>query len=412
MLSKLYKVKQKFPQASISDYRDEIAKLFATSPIRNSVRPGMRIAVATGSRGINSIDLIVRFVIEELKKLKAEVFIVPAMGSHGGATSDGQIKVLKSLGISEDTMGVSVFADMQVKEIGKTRDGVPVFIGNDVLQADGYFVINRIKAHTDFKGEYESGIIKMMAIGLGKHQGCTNLHMHGLGQFIPLVSEVMLKETPFLGGLAILENAREETVKMEIILPNNLFERERELLAEAKSIMAKLPFPELDVLIVKEMGKTISGTGMDTNVIGRLRIEGEPEPKDMVIKRIVVLNLRDDSYGNALGIGLADITTKRLVQKINYQNMYANVISTSFLERGKIPITLDYDKEAIEVALSTIGPVRIESIKLAVIKNTLELEEMYISNALMNDIRNKGNIEVLDELDGIPFDENGYVQLF
>ncbi len=408
----MYKVRQHFNGESIADIPGRVKDEFAKTNLQGVIKPGSKIAVAAGSRGIANIAEIVKAAVAELKNLGAEPFIVPAMGSHGGATAEGQKKVLNSLGITEEEMGAPIRSSMEVIQVGTNEEGVPVYLDKNAAESDGIFVINRVKAHTDFDAPIESGLVKMIAIGLGKHKGCVALHTHGLATNIPKAAAIVLKQGFVLGGLAILENSKEETTYLEVVKAQDFLIREKELLKKAKTLMAKLPFKALDVLVVKTMGKAISGTGMDTNVLGRLRVEGLPEPDDIKIKRVVVLNLANNSYGNALGVGLADLTTKRLVDSIDFDAMYANVISTSFLERGKIPIYLPTDKEAIDTAIKTAGPVTEENIRLCIIKNTLELEELIVSESLLSELQALPHLEVVEKIGDIPYSDMKELNLF
>ncbi|AET69713.1 Uncharacterized conserved protein (DUF2088) [Desulfosporosinus orientis DSM 765] len=402
----LFKVKQEFNSTRIDDISLTISQEFEKADLADRLKPGSKIAVAVGSRGIANISDIVKSVIKELKKLNVCPFIVPAMGSHGGATAAGQLKVLNSLGVTEKKVGVPLHSSMEVVRLGEIDGAVPLYFDKLAAEADSVFVINRVKPHTDFGGPLGSGLIKMISIGLGKHKGCVALHTHGLSKYIPVAAKLLLEKVNILGGLAIVENSQEETAHLELVKSGEMFEKEEKLLEMAKSQMARLPFKDLDVLIVKSMGKAISGTGMDTNVIGRLKVEGLPEQGELQIKRIVALDLAGNSYGNALGIGLADLTTKKLVDKIDFKPMYANVISTSYLERGKIPIFLDTDKEAVETALKTIGPRGVEKARICIIKNTLELEEFYVSASLVEELRENRNITIVEEIGQIPFAED------
>jgi len=399
----LFKVKQDFKSAKIDDISSTISQEFKKANLADRLEPGSKIAIAVGSRGIANISEIVKSVIAEFKSLNVDPFIVPAMGSHGGATAEGQLKVLNSLGVTEKTVGASLHSSMEVVKFGEIDGAVPLYFDKFAAEADGVFVINRVKPHTDFGGPWGSGLIKMISIGLGKHKGCVALHTHGLSKYIPVAAKLLLEKVNILGGLAIVENSQEETAHLELVKSGEMFEKETNLLQMAKSQMSRLPFKDLDVLIVKTIGKAISGTGMDTNVIGRLKVEGLPEQGELQIKRIVALDLADNSYGNALGIGLADLTTKRLVDKIDFKTMYANVISTSYLERGKIPIFLDNDQEAIETALKTIGPRGVEKARICIIKNTLELEEFYVSASLVEELRENRTIIIMEETGQIPF---------
>jgi hypothetical protein len=408
MFPVMYEVKQKLGGPQELDIAAAVAREIVRRDMRSRIIPGQKVAVAAGSRGIANIAAIVAAVIGEFKKLGAAPFIVPAMGSHGGATAEGQAKVLKQLGIEEATMGAPVVSSMEVVEIGKTPGGVPVFLDKAAAEAEGVFVVNRVKPHTDFNGNVGSGLTKMVAIGLGNHQGCVTLHTHGLTANIPLAAKVAINAGRVVGGLAIIENSHEQTAMLRLLLPDEFLTEEPDLLAEARRMMARLPVEDIDVLIVKEMGKNFSGTGMDTNVLGRMRVEGEREPETPRIKRVVVLDLSDKSYGNALGIGLADLTTRRLIDKIDHAAMYTNVLSTSYLERGKIPIFLERDQDAISAALRAIGPVPSAMARVCVIKNTLEMETLYVSEALKAEL---GHLPATPA-GALPFTDAGELKLF
>ncbi len=408
MFPVMYEVKQKLGGPQELDIAAAVAREFVRRDMRSRIIPGQKVAVAAGSRGIANIAAIVAAVIGEFKKLGAAPFIVPAMGSHGGATAEGQAKVLKQLGIEEAAMGAPVVSSMEVVEIGKTPGGVPVFLDKAAAEAEGVFVVNRVKPHTDFNGNVGSGLTKMVAIGLGNHQGCVTLHTHGLTANIPLAAKVAIDAGRVVGGLAIIENSHEQTAMLRLLLPDEFLTEEPDLLAEARRMMARLPVEDIDVLIVKEMGKNFSGTGMDTNVLGRMKVEGEREPETPRIKRVVVLDLSDKSYGNALGIGLADLTTRRLIDKIDHAAMYTNVLSTSYLERGKIPIFLERDQDAISAALRAIGPVPSAMARVCVIKNTLEMETLYVSEALKAEL---GHLPATP-VGALPFTDAGELKLF
>lgn len=404
----LYHIRQKFNTEKITEIESEIIRQFEQIQAKELLKPGMRIAVTAGSRGIANIPRIIRTVCDFLKAHQTQPFIVPAMGSHGGATAEGQVKVLSKLGITEETMGVPIVSDMTVVEIGHTPHSVPVYMDKNAYNADGIVVVNRVKPHTDFFDEIESGLMKMIAVGLGKEKGATTMHARGLATNILESARVSLANAPILFGLAIVENAKDETYKLKALLPKDFEAEEKKLLQEAKQIVPHIPADSLDVLVVQEMGKMYSGTGMDTKVLGRIRVFGETEPSSPVINKVVVLDLADNSYGNALGVGLADITTKRLVDKIDFQATYANLIPTTYLERGKIPVVMANDREAIDLAMRTAGDVTPETVKIAVIHNTLHLEELLVSAPLLQAI--KDPVEVLGPWE-MSFTEDGSLQL-
>ncbi|KYO66906.1 lactate racemase domain-containing protein [Thermovenabulum gondwanense] len=408
---KVTKIRQKFNTDKIENIEIEIYKQFEKIGVKNIIKPGMKIAVTAGSRGISNIVKIIKTVCDYLKECGANPFVVPSMGSHGGATAEGQIKVLEKLGITEESVGVPILSSMEVVELGETPKGIKVYMDKIAYYSDGIVVVNRVKPHTDFSGEIESGLMKMIAVGLGKHKGCSAMHAGGLASTIIEAASLALKKAPIVFGLAILENSRDETYKLKAILPENFEIEEKLLLKEAKNLVPKLPINELDILIVEKIGKVYSGTGMDTKVIGRLKVFGEKEPETPRINKIVVLDLDEKSYGNALGIGLADITTRRLFDKIDLNVTYANTIPTTYLERGKIPIIMANDKEAISTALNTIGNVPVEKVKLAIIKNTLHLEELLLTKPAINSIIDKSSIEIVEEDLEISFDENNCLKI-
>ena len=410
-LPKVAKIRQKFQTESVNDIPGAIVEQFLHVHADEKIKPGMEIAITVGSRGIANIPLIVKSVADEIKKRGASPFIIPAMGSHGGATAEGQIEVLEGLGVTEESTGCEIRSSMDVVEVGKTSDGIPVYIDKNAYQADGIIVMGRVKPHTDFKNKVESGVLKMASIGMGKHKQALALHTHGIkgiSEMMPEVGKVAIANSNTLFGIAIVENAHEEIAIIEAIEKDRVEERERELLKEAFALMPSLPVENMDILVVDEIGKNYSGTGMDTNIIGRIRVLGVEEPQKPSIKYVIASNLSEASHGNALGIGLADLTTKRLFEKIDYQAMNENVITSTFLARASIPIILDNDQEALKAALRANWGVSPEKARIARIPNTLHIGELYVSEAIFNELKDKENIEVLENLHEMKFDDNGY----
>ena len=375
------------------------------------VKPGETVAVTAGSRGVANVDVAVKATIDYLKALGAHPFVVPAMGSHGGATAEGQRSVLEHYGITEETVGAPVKATMEVVELGKTASGLPVFLDRYAAEADHVVPLNRIKAHTDFNGSIESGLMKMMVIGLGKQQGANLYHraffQYGFEQVITAVGGLILDTGKIAFGLGLIENAHEDTAKAVAVPAAQLLQTERELLVEAKSLMGRLPFDELDLLIIDWTGKNISGTGMDTNVIGRMMQNFEPEPAKPAILRIFVRDITEESDGNATGIGLADFTTTRLVDKIDRHATYMNGITALGPQKSKIPFYYDTDSEAIAVALDTIGLTEPEDARVIRIESTLRLTELDISKVLLEDAKLHSGLEVIGETKPLPFDDAG-----
>jgi hypothetical protein len=366
------------------------------------------VAITAGSRGISDIVPMLRALVRVVREAGAEPFVVPAMGSHGGATAEGQVEILRSLGVTERSVGADVRSSMDVVEIGKTPRGVPVYMDRIASEADGVIVVGRIKPHTDFRGEVESGLSKMAAIGLGKHAQALALHAHGVpgirDDMVEAAKEVFASGK-VLFGLGIVENAYEETAIVEAIVPEEIQEREARLLEESASLMPKLPVAEMDLLFVDVMGKDFSGTGMDTNVIGRYRIAGVEEPESPSVKYLIVGALSEASHGNAAGVGLADFTTRRLYEAVDLATTNENVLTSTFVERAKIPLVTPNDRAALLAAMRCNWGVPPEETRLVRIPNTLHLREVLVSENLLDEAMKGGNVEVLEEAREMRFDE-------
>jgi len=415
-LPKMAKAVQIFDQPEVDDIPAEIKKELEKKGLRDRMKPGQRIAVTAGSRGIANIPLILKTVVDELRNIGAEPFIVPAMGSHGGATPEGQIQVLHSLGITEETVGAPFKASMEVEPIGALPDGIVVYLSRVALEADGIFVVGRVKPHTDFKGEIESGLLKMLAIGLGNQKGAEMIHWHrydGYHRVLPEAAKLILEKTNVVMGLALLENAYHKTAEIHALLPEEFYTREKALLVKAKEWLPRLPFKEIDVLIVEELGKNISGVGMDTNVTGRFWMPNEYDPRAPNIKKIVVLDLTEETHGNAIGIGLADLTTRRAFEKIDYHQTFVNCLTQGSGETGKIPPFLANDRDAIATAIRISGPINPKDARVIRIKNTQELEYLYLSGSLVRDLQNdpqlQKRLKLVEELKEMQFDVLGYL---
>jgi len=415
-LPRMAKARQMFRQPEIGDVPAEIVSELGRKGLEDRVEPGQRIAVTAGSRGIANIPLILGTVVAELRALGAEPFILPAMGSHGGATPEGQIGVLHSLGVTEESVGAPIEAGMEVEVIGSLPDGVDVCLSGLALEADGIFVVGRVKPHTDFKGEIESGLLKMLAIGLGNQKGAEMIHWHqydGYHRILPEAGRLIAEETNVVMGLAVLENARHGTAEVHALLPEEFYEREMGLLETAKGLLPRLPFDNLDVLVVEEIGKNISGVGMDTNVTGKFWMPGEHDPGAPEIKKIAVLDLSEETHGNAIGIGLADVTTRRAYEKIDRHQTYVNCLTQGSTETGKIPPYLANDRDAIATAIRISGPVEPERSRVIRIKNTQELETLYVSEALAEELSASPGLQerlaLLGEPREMQFDVLGYL---
>lgn len=408
----LARVRQRLNDRVLQDLDGTVVRL-VEERLAGRVRPGQRIAIAIGSRGVANIARIARGTVEGVRRLGAEPFIVPAMGSHGGATADGQVAVLASLGVVEGFVGCPIRATMDVVQIGETDDGMAAYLDRNAASADGIIVVNRVKKHTDFHGDIESGLMKMISIGLGKKAQADLIHAfgaEGLKRYVPLVARVTLARAPILLGLATLENGYEETAEIVALDPPEIEEGEKRLLRKHKRTYPMLPFDEIDLLIVDQIGKDISGTGMDTNVIGRIRIPGVPEPPRPRIKTIVALSLTEASHGNAVGVGLADLISQRFRDQIDDQAMAINVITSGFLERGKVPITLPDDRQAIETALSRLSPDIRHRPRVARVLDTLHVAEFDASEALVDEARGNAGLTLVSEFLPIAFDGFGTIR--
>ena len=408
---RIVEVRQEFPRPRVEDVERALREQFEKEGIGSSVEPGMKIALTAGSRGIANIDFILRSLVTLLKEAGAEPFIVPAMGSHGGATAEGQVEILESLGVTEDSVGAEIRSSMETVEIGETNRSTTVHMDRHAAEADGVIVVGRIKLHTDFRSEIESGLCKMASIGLGKHEQALTLHAYGvegIKDFMVEVAEHVFDSGKVLFGVGIVENAYEETAMLEAIPTEEIISREKELLEESAKLMPKLPVSDIDVLFVDELGKNFSGTGMDTNVIGRFSILDVDEPASPSIKYIIVGGVSEASHGNTLGIGLADFTTERLFEQIDYEAMNQNVFTSTFVERAKVPMVMEHDRRALEAAIRCNWGVAPEDTRFVRIPNTLELRHVYLSENLVEEALEGGNVEIVGEATEMEFDEDGY----
>jgi len=399
----MVKVRQLFNRDRLPDPGEETARRLGESGLLDSLRPGSRIAVTAGSRGIHRIDRILRAVTEELKRRGLEPFIVPAMGSHGGGTEEGQAAMLESLGVTGETVGAPVVSSMETTELGRTVSGAPVFMDVNAYSADGIVVVNRVKPHTAFRGRIESGLCKMVVVGLGKRDGAETMHWLGLGEVIVECFRLARERTKIVCGVAILENALDETLDIRVAPPGEFEAVDAGFLERSRRIVPRIPVPEFDILIVDEMGKNISGTGMDTNVVGFWRRFGGAKDPDYTT--LIVRRLTPESHGNAMGIGLADLTTRRLVDSIDFDATYINAM-TSQWAMGRIPITLENDRACLEAALGRHEPGKARIVR---IKNTLELEEFHVSENLLPVLEGRKDMEITGGPEPPVFDRDGFL---
>lgn len=409
-LPRMVHVRQKFDRPRLASVTATVVEQFKRAEVRAKVKPGMTIAVGCGSRGINNIAECTKQVIAELKALGAKPFIFPAMGSHGGATAEGQREVLEGYGITEATMGCPVHSQMDVVELGKLDSGMPVYMDKLAAAADGVVLICRVKPHTNFRAPIESGIVKMMTIGMGKIIGATTLHTDGMdafGELLPNAARLIMAKKNFLIGVAMVENAADETAIIEAVPGEQVFDREPVLQAKAKSLMARLQFDEIDVLVVERIGKNISGSGMDPNITGRNCRFTEWDMKPLV-KKIAILGLTPETHGNATGLGLADVITMRLYRDIDIAKTYANVITSTYLDGAGIPIIMNTDQEAIQLAVKTVVRVKPQDTKIVRVANTLEIMDIHVSEPLLPLVKaNPSMFEIVGDLEAFKFDAKG-----
>ena len=412
-LPEVWRIRQKIDAPELNDVEGtarEAARQLLSDP---RIQPGAAVAIGVGSRGIDNLVLVVRSVVDELRKAGAQPFIVPAMGSHGNATADGQISVLHDYGITPDAVGAPIRATMEVKHVGALEDGYPVYFDCNAFNADAVLVINRIKPHTDFSGEIESGLAKMCAIGLGKQKGAERIHRYGaqgLRNIMPKVAQKLIASTNIVGGIALIENQYGRTAELHALTASEIGqEREKALLKRARSLMPGLPFKDIDVMVLDEMGKDISGAGMDTNVIGRLNMPSIPESEwgGPDVRIVCVLDITEKSHGNAAGFGLADMTTRRLIERVDFEATMVNhrTSGEGGVYRGKLPIILENAEECVKAAVGSCGRGIYDQVRLARIRNTEVLEQFEVSSALMEEVRSNPSLEILSG--PVPVDLNG-----
>ena len=410
--SRIVPVRQHFPDRSIKDIPGEVRRELSGSGFVQRLKPGSRVAIGVGSRGITNLAAIVHAVVDFWKDAGMQPFIFPAMGSHGAATAQGQADVLAHYGIKESTMGCPLTSSLEVVPLGTTPEGIGAFIDRNAYESDGVMLVGRVKWHTDFAGAIESGLFKMMAIGLGKFAGAQRYHTFayrmGLEQMIRSVGREVLKSGKVLGGLAILEDANHGTGKLEAVPVENMEKREEELLALVKSWMGRIPVKEADILILDEIGKNVSGAGMDTKVVNRT-IQGvyNPWPELARINRIFVRDLSALSYNNAVGIGLADVTTDRLVNRVDWEPTRINSLTASTPSAIRLPIHFPTDRECLERIAPTVGKFDFAEVTIAWIRNTMELGLLMMTENLLPEIKQNPTLEVVGEPRELEFDKDG-----
>jgi len=404
-------VRQHFPDHRIPDIADAVERQLASSGFSARLKPGARVALGVGSRGIANIATIVGSAVRFWKSQNFQPFIFPAMGSHGAATAEGQADVLAHYGIHEATMGCPVLSSLEVVSLGKTPDGIEAFMDRNAFESDGVMMIGRVKWHTDFAGAIESGLFKMMAIGLGKFAGAQRYHTYayklGLEHVIRSIGRQVLNSGKILGGLAILEDANHNTGQLTAVPADGMERTEEELLALVKSWKGRVPLP-LDVLILDEIGKNVSGAGMDTKVVNR-SVYGDYNPwaDEPRIERLFVRDLSSSSYGNAVGLGMADVINDRLLEKVDWNATWINSLTASTPSAIRTPIHFPTDRECLTRIAPTVGRLDLKDVTYGWIKNSLELGVMRLSENLRDEIRNNSMLEILGLAEEMEFDKAG-----
>ncbi|MDY0287187.1 MAG: lactate racemase domain-containing protein [Sphaerochaeta sp.] len=409
-IPKVVRIRQAFERPVIKDVNAELEKQLYNSKVLESLKPGMNVAIAVGSRGIANLSQIVAKTVHILKDIKTKPFIVPAMGSHGGATGEGQVAVLAGFGITESTMGASIRSSMDVVTLATTESGLPVYFDAHAAQADATIIIAKIKPHPGFHGKYESGLAKMGVIGLGKQVGAELCHSAGMDLMADRIEEIgttLFAHSNIRFAIGLLENAYDETARIVTIPSNEIMEKEPGLLEQARSMMPAIPFKSIDVLVVDEMGKDISGPGMDCNVIRRYT--AEHIKADPLTQRIVIRDLTAASAGNATGMGNGDVITRRFFDKIKLEKTYPNQLTSRVVVSGKIPIIMENDDLAIRAAIKTIIGRPFSEVRMVRIKNTLHVEELEVSENLISEVSSNPTIQIISESYALPFDESGNI---
>lgn len=397
-IPRMAKMRQIFDGSEISDVEGEVRKQIRESNVLPLISKEDQVAIAVGSRGVADIPILTREVVNAVKSAGGYPFVVPAMGSHGGATAEGQIKVLEQLGVTEESIGAPIKSAMDVVEVGRLPNGLPIYTDKNAYEADKIIVINRIKPHTAFRGPVESGLMKMITIGLGKQKGADAAHSYGfkyMAEHVPEMAKVVLSKTPIIFGLGTIENAYDRPAKIVAVPAERMFEVEPELLVEAKNRMPRILFDSADVLVVDELGKDISGDGMDPNITGEY-----PTPYasgGLDAKKIAVLGLTKKTHGNANGLGLADVTTKKVFESIDLEQGYANALTSTVLDTVKVPMFLRTEELAVKAAIKTCNAFDLRQVKLIRIKNTLDIKDIWISESMLPEAEKRDDIQILTE---------------
>jgi hypothetical protein len=407
-------VEQDLADQRLPDPAAAAREALLASGLPQRVKRGMSVCIGAGSRGIANMPAILRTTAEVVRELGGEPFFIPAMGSHGGATAEGQLSLLADLGVTEETVGAPIRSSMATVQLGEMAGGLPVFMDRFAAEADGLIAVNRIKSHTDHRGETESGLTKMLAIGYGKQRMASMIHPYGaagLRDLIPAAAEVMLRERNVLVGLALIDNAYAQTAEAHAVEVAGWRETEKRLLKRAKALTASFPFHEMDVCAILRIGKEISGTCLDLNAVARVAMEGLEEPPTPRIHTLAALDLTDASHGNAVGIGLCDVTVKRLADKIDFDSMYANSITATFFNRCKLPMVLPTDERLFQVAVGTLPDASRRDPRVCIVRDTLHLDRLWVSPPLAEEARQQEGVRIVSGPHPLAFDGQGALVL-
>src|SRR5579862_9010438 len=411
---RMLRVRQTFDAQRLADVGGEVQRQLGQLKLAGKVRPGQTVAVTVGSRGIANIPVITKAICDHVRGLGGKPIIIPAMGSHGGGTAAGQREIIESYGVTEEYTGAEIRSSMETVIVDRTPQGIPVHFDRNALECDHVIVCGRVKPHTGFVGEIESGLHKMMLIGLGKHAGAKIYHRaildYSFREIIQAVAAIVLEKCKVLCGVAIVENAYDQTALIEAVPPEKFYEREKELLLLSRKWMPRLPFKEIGLLIVDEIGKNISGSGMDTNVIGRKFLGNADEGRDeYCCKRIFIRGLTEETHGNACGIGLAEFTNRRTVEQMDVNITRINALTGGHPTAAAVPVTYDTDREVLEAALQTVGLDEPENSKVVQISNTLQVADVLVSEAYLSEVERRSDLEILEGPFEMEFDSEGYL---
>ena len=410
-IPKMFRIKQVYDSTHIVDIPSHIRNQMEKNLTNHGRFFGKELCVTVGSRGIPNLDVVVRTVLDVLKEWGARPFIVPAMGSHGGATAEGQRELIAAYNITEASVGVPIRSSMEVVQIGMLEDGTPLFCDKLAAESDGIIILNKVKPHTDFRAKHESGLAKMLAIGLANHAGASQFHMKGFASFperIPQVCEVFLKKLPIAFAIGIVQNAYDKISRIDVVEKEFILEKDAELQIIAKASISNFKIPCIDVLVIDEIGKNISGNGADPNVTGRSNVPGFGEGI-LNLQKMVVLNLNDETHHNGCGISLADVTTRRCLNSVDFESTWINVITSTMLGGGKIPLYQETDRDALMLAIRTCNNIDYNNPRIVRIKDTLSMEYIEVSEAYLEECMAHPEIEIVSELHELEFDTDGFM---